>query len=195
LRGHLQEAHGIAPEEVDWTTERPNVFPMPDGAKVRIAIRPENTTLIELLVRGELDAVVHEQAHTFLAQQPSLRRLLPDHRVVETDYYRATGCFPAVHGLVIRREIVAEHPWVPESLIQAFAESKRMCLDLLHGGNTRISAAWTDDWLEEERTCLAPDLYPYGLDATRPEIERLIRYLHEQQLIPHPLAVEEVFAP
>jgi 4,5-dihydroxyphthalate decarboxylase len=194
LRGHLQEAFGIAPEEIAWTTDRPNAFPMPDSSRAQIAIKPQDVTQPELLVRGELDAIVHEQAHRFLAEHPSLRRLFPNHRDHEAAYYRETGCFPLVHTLVIRKEIVAAHPWAAGSLVRAFEESKQMCLDLMHRSNALVSVAWMDDWLEEEGSRLAPDLFAYGLDRTRHEIERLMRYLCEQELIPAPLAVDEVFA-
>jgi 4,5-dihydroxyphthalate decarboxylase len=167
---------------------------MPDSSRVQITIKPPEVSQPELLLRGELDAIVHEQAHRFLAEHASLRRLLPNHRDLESDYYRETGCFPLVHTLVIRKEIVAEHPWVAESLVRAFEASKRMGLDLMHRSNALISVAWMDDWLEEERSHLGADLFAYGLDQTRHEIERLVRYLHEQELIPAPLEVEEIFA-
>jgi 4,5-dihydroxyphthalate decarboxylase len=194
LRGHLQEAHGVAPEEIAWTTERLNAFPMSESSRVQITIKPADVTLPELLARGELDAIVHEQAHGFLAQYPSLRRLFPNHRELETDYYRATGCFPLVHALVIRKELVAEHPGLADSLVRTFEESKRTYRDLMHRSNALVSVAWMDDWLEEEGRRLGPDPFAYGLERTRPEIERLVRYLCEQELIPAPLAVEEIFA-
>src|SRR5688572_13339776 len=103
LRGHLQDAFGIAPEDVTWTTDRPNAFPMPESSAVQITIKPPDVTQPELLVRGEVDAIVHEQAHSFLAEYPGLRRLFPNHREPEAEYYRSTGCFPLVHTLVVRK--------------------------------------------------------------------------------------------
>jgi len=193
-RGHLQEVYGITPEEIAWTTDRPNAFPMPETSRVRIAMTPEGTTQTEMLVRGELDAIIQEQAHRILAEQPSLRRLLPNHRDLEEAYYHDTGCFPLIHTLVIRKEILDEHPWVAESLLRAFEESKRMCLEQMNRSNVITSAAWMDDLLEQQASRLGRDVFPYGLEATRHEIERLVRYLVEQELIPAPLAVEQIFA-
>ncbi|MND03000.1 hypothetical protein D3C83_226130 [compost metagenome] len=59
--------------------------------------------------------------------------------------------------------------------------------------NALVSVAWMDALLEEQQHRLRDDLFAYGLEKTRPEIERLVRYLHEQELIPTPLAVEEIF--
>jgi 4,5-dihydroxyphthalate decarboxylase len=194
LRGHLQEAFGIAPEEIAWTTDRPNAFPMPESSRVRITIKPAEVTQPELLLRGEVDAIVHEQAHGFLAGYPGLRRLLPNHREVEVEYHRSTGCFPLVHTLVMRKELAAEHPDVARSLVQAFDESKRLRLANMARSNALVSTPWMDEWLETSERLLGPDPYAYGLERTRPEIERLVRYLVEQELIPAPLAVEEIFA-
>jgi 4,5-dihydroxyphthalate decarboxylase len=193
LRGHLQEGFGIRPEEIAWTTDRPNAFPMPETSKVQIAHTPEGTTLIDLLLGGELDAVVHEQAHRFLLAHSGLRRLLPDHRGHEATYYHETGCFPINHVLVIRKELAEAEPGIAAALLHAFEEAKQQALGVLDRSNAQVSVAWMDDLLEEERRRLGPDPFAYGLERTRPEIERLVRYLVEQQLIPAPLAVEDIF--
>jgi 4,5-dihydroxyphthalate decarboxylase len=96
--------------------------------------------------------------------------------------------------LVVRKELLAEHPGLPATLLQVFEESKRIALDVLNRKNELISVGWMDALLEEERSRLREDLYANGLDSTRHEIERCLRYMHEQNLIPEPLAVEDVFA-
>jgi 4,5-dihydroxyphthalate decarboxylase len=194
LRGHLQEAFGIRPDEITWVTDRANAYPMPDGSRVRIELGAPGTRLVDLLVKGEIDALVHEQAHVFLREQTGLRRLLPDHRESEAAYYRATGCFPINHVLVIRREIADAEPWIASSLLQAFEESRRQAIAMMHRNNAMTSVATLDDLLEEEVQLLGPDLFAYGLERTGPEVERLVRYLVEQELIPQPLALSEIFA-
>ncbi len=194
LRGHLREGYGIRPEEIAWTTDRPNAYPMPESSRVRIDFTPKNTTQVEMLVRGELDAIVHEHAHRFLLEHPELRRVLPDHRGHEATYYHETGCFPINHVLVIRKGLADAEPWIAESLLRSFAESKRQARALLEQNNAQVSVAWMDDLLEEERRRLGPDPFPYGLAETRAEIERLVRYLVEQELIPEPLAIADIFA-
>jgi 4,5-dihydroxyphthalate decarboxylase len=193
LRGHLQEGYGIRPEEIVWTTDRANAYPMPETSKVQINLTPEGTNQVELLLKGELDAIVHEHAHHFLTEHAGLRRLLPDHRGHEATYYHETQCFPINHVLVIRKELAEAEPAIADALLRAFEESKQQALSIMERSNAQVSVAWMDDLLEEERRRLGPDPFAYGLERTRPEIERLVRYLVEQQLIPEPLAVEDIF--
>ncbi len=193
LRGHLREGYGIQPEDIIWTTDRPNAYPMPESTKVEVNLTPEGSNQVELLLKGELDAIVHEHAHRFLQEHARLRRLLPDHRGHEATYYHETRCFPINHVLVIRKELAEAEPGIAGSLLKAFEESKREALSIMQRSNAQVSVAWMDDLLEEEHRRLGPDPFAYGLERTQPEIERLVRYLVEQQLIPAPLAVADIF--
>jgi 4,5-dihydroxyphthalate decarboxylase len=194
LRGYLLDAFGIRPEEIDWTTGRPNSYPMPESSRVRIDLMPQGVSLVDLLLEGQIDALVHEQAHSFLREHAGLRRVLPDHREHEAGYYRETGCFPINHVLVVRKALADAEPWIAGSLLRAFEESKEQALSMLHRNNAMVSVAWMDDLLEEQEPSLGPDPFPYGLEGTRHEVERLVRHMVEQELIPAPLAIEEIFA-
>jgi 4,5-dihydroxyphthalate decarboxylase len=157
-------------------------------------VPPEQRPLAQMLADGEIDALVHEKAHGILKVNPQLRRLLPDHRADEIANFRATGCFPINHCLAIRSEIVSAHPWIVGSLVGAFEESKRIALAAMSGNNTVVSTPWMDDILEAQGRVLGDDPYAYGLEANRPQLERLVRYLYEQRLIPQPQAIEDLFA-
>jgi hypothetical protein len=63
----------------------------------------------------------------------------------------------------------------------------------MHRDNSQVSTPWLDSLLEEQQERMVWDMYPYGLEQTRHEIERAFRYLHEQALIDRPLAVDEIF--
>jgi 4,5-dihydroxyphthalate decarboxylase len=41
----------------------------------------------------------------------------------------------------------------------------------------------------------AGDPWPYGVDANRPTLEALVRYLAEQSLIKAPIPVDDLFVP
>jgi len=194
LRGHVQETYGVRPDEITWVTDRPNAFPMPETSRVRIEIIPSGSSLVELLAQGQIDALVHEQAHAFLRQYPGVRRLLPSHRDQQVAYFRETGCFPINHVLVVRKELVTAEPWIAGSLLTAFEESKSQALGWMHRNNAMTSVASMDDLLEDEERQFGPDPFAFGLERTGPEVERLVRYLVEQELIPASLGLAEIFA-
>jgi len=194
-RGHLQDAYGIAPEEMRWFTQREMPYPLAESSPVQITVLPPEVDQVQMLLDGRIDVLIHESAHRFLRQHPRLRRMFPDHREGEIAYFRQTGCFPINHTLCVRREIIESHPWVAGALLRAFEESKATSLDVMERNNAVVSTPWMDDLLEAHNELAGPDVYPYGLERNRTQLETLVRYLHEQGLIPARLALEEIFAP
>ena len=49
--------------------------------------------------------------------------------------------------------------------------------------------------IEEEKSIIGPDWYPYGIEQNRPSIEALLQYTHEQGLTARVMKLEEVFHP
>jgi 4,5-dihydroxyphthalate decarboxylase len=96
---------------------------------------------------------------------PGIRRLFPNYKEVEIDYYRRTKIFPSMHVLVLRKDIHERHPWVARSLYKAFCDAKEKCLRALNISNT---LAYTLPWLfadvEELRGVFGADC---GLTASR----------------------------
>jgi len=195
LRGHLRERFGILPEQIEWVTERAMTYPMPDPANPSITLVPQGASLPALLAAGRLDAVVHERAHAYLREYPTLRRLLVDSIQAETDYFAETGCFPINHVLVMRAERAEREPWIGDSLLAAFTAAKEMALAGFERNSSIVSSPWQDHMVELTQARLGPDPYPYGLEANRAPLERLVRYLHEQQFIPELLPLEPMFVP
>lgn len=191
LRGHLRESYGILPEEMRWFTERPSLVPLPFA--VSITLVSGVTSPVQMLLDGDIDVLAHERAHYFLGQHPELHRVFRDYKEREATYFAATGGVPINHVLTVRKQIVLQNPWVAASLVQAFTAAKELALERIERDNSQVSSPWMDSLLEEQHQLLGRDLYPYGLARTRHEVERAIRYLHEQQLVERPMAVEEVF--
>ena len=66
----------------------------------------EQRTLNQMLLDGELDAVIGARLPHALGRDPRIQRLFPDYRRVEQEYFRKTGIFPIMHTIVIREELV-----------------------------------------------------------------------------------------
>src|SRR5262249_13544110 len=52
-----------------------------------------------------------------------------DYEKVERDYYKRTGIFPIMHTVVIRRELLKEHPGIAEVVYKGFCDAKKAAED------------------------------------------------------------------
>jgi 4,5-dihydroxyphthalate decarboxylase len=203
IRGFLHDDYGVRPEDVEWVVggqeepgrkERVQLL-LPPEIKVN-PIAPEQT-LNGMLESGAIDGLISARSPTcFIKGVPGIRRLFPNYKEVEVDYYRRTKIFPIMHVLVLRRDIHERHPWVARSLYKAFCEAKEKCLQALHISNT---LAYTLPWLfadvEELRSVFGSDWWPYGIESNRHTLEKLIEYLSVQGLTEKKMKVEDLFAP
>jgi 4,5-dihydroxyphthalate decarboxylase len=124
-----------------------------------------------------------------------VRRLFEDPRTVEEAYYAATGIFPIMHTVVLRRELYERSPWVARSLVKAFTVAR----DLAYARLAETAAlSYMAPWLpvDTERTValMGEDFWPYGLELNRHVLDTFLRYHHEQGLSPRRLRPEELFA-
>ncbi|MBI4443387.1 MAG: ABC transporter substrate-binding protein [Acidobacteria bacterium] len=204
MRGLLHHEYGLAPQEVTWVAgglempgrkERVNLE-LP--ASIRLERLPENVTLNRALCDGKIDALLSaEPPSAFVEGDPRVRRLFPDFRSVEQDYYRRTGLFPIMHTLVIRRDVYAEHPWMAQSLLQAFTRSKQEAEQVLtgHCGWLVCMLPWAMAELADTRRLMGNDYWPYGMEPNRKVLETFCQYAQEQGLTSRRVTAEELFAP
>jgi 4,5-dihydroxyphthalate decarboxylase len=54
---------------------------------------------------------------------------------------------------------------------------------------------WLIDEIEEIDAVFGGDAFPYGVEANRPTLEALVRYMVEQHFIAHVIPIEELFVP
>ena len=127
-----------------------------------------------------------------------MRRLIDDPPAAERAYYERTGIFPILHIAGIRRELAAEHPWLPERVYAAFVEAKRIALReigaLAAAGANPVTLPWFAAEVARTRALMGEDYWSYGIAANRKELETVCRYSVEQYLSERPLTVEELFA-
>ena len=201
LRGMFQHEYGVSPSDIHWVQageEHPGRkdrvdFEMPPG--VRLESRPD-TTLNALIESGEIAAMMSPRMPTcFLQGSRRVKRLFPEYRQAEMDYFRKTGMFPIMHVLVIKRSIYEREPWVAQTLYKAFCEAKEICMRDLYDTNIlRVSLPWTSAEYEDTRDLMTADYWPYGLEPNRANLETLHGYLLEQGLIKQRLNLDELFA-
>ena len=197
MRGLLEHEYGVKPSQIDWLQGRADRLQHKAPPGVRIAQAPAGVELGDLLERGELDFLMTaNNPLSFRRGSPIVKRLFPNYRELEQDYYRRTKIYPIMHTVVIRKDVYERDPWVAQSLYAALCKAKEYCYRMLvETGSPKASFAWLQPMIEEEQRIIGKDWYPYGIGANRPSIDALLQYNHEQGLCERRLKLEELFAP
>jgi 4,5-dihydroxyphthalate decarboxylase len=203
VRGFLQDEFGIAAGDINWVqgglqaAGRRDKFPLnlPDGFP--LAAAPAGTTLSDMLADGRLDAVMSaRRPPCFVAGHPQVRRLFPDYRAAEQDYYRRTGIFPIMHAVGIRRELHERHPWLAASVYKAFAQAKRLSeAEFAETTALKVGLPWVNAEYDATRALMGEEFWSYGIESNRSTLDAMARYSFEQGLAVRLLSVEEMFAP
>jgi 4,5-dihydroxyphthalate decarboxylase len=150
-----------------------------------------------MLAEGEIDAL-------FTARTPSsfrdgtrrVRRLFEDYEQVERQYYRATGIFPIMHVVAIRRDAYEANRWAARSLYKAFVAAQRLTYDdLAETAAQKTMLPWAHAHFEAARCEMGDDYWPYGVEPNRKTLDTFLRYSFEQGLSKRRLDAEELFAP
>jgi len=194
LRGILQHDYGVPFKSIDWYTELDEDIAEARLEGVRITRVPQGKTIVDMLLDGALDAVLHPDLIKPLRDRdPRVGRLFPDYKADEAAWFKQTGIFPIMHVLGFKQEIVEKYPWVPVNMFIAFEEAKRVAMARME--NPRIvPLAWYREAWEEQQEILGRDPWEYGLtERNRHTLETLVGYSHEQGLIRRRIPLEELF--
>jgi 4,5-dihydroxyphthalate decarboxylase len=197
MRGLLEHEYGVKPGDVAWVQGRADRLGHKLPADIRLTQAPAGTELGDLLERGEIDFLMTaNNPLSFRRGSGKVRRLFPDYAAAEKDYFRRTRIYPIMHTVVIRRDIYDRDPWVALALYKALCAAKDRCYALLdEHGSPKVSSAWLQPLLEEERAVMGEDWFPYGIEKNRPSLEALLQYAHEHGLTSRRIKIEELFAP
>lgn len=193
VRGLLQHEYGVAPEDIHWFRRRSEHLSIDIPPGIRIDSIPRDQTLDDLIESGRLDALaVTSPPRAFLKGLPSVRRLFPDSRTVEADYYRRTGIFPIMHLVVLRRPIYEQDPSLSARLAQGFQSAKEVAIEAYGDGLSALP--WVNLDLEYARQILGEDVYPYGVAGNLPTLNAAALYSQQQGLTKRRFEVAELFA-
>jgi 4,5-dihydroxyphthalate decarboxylase len=186
-RAALADEYGVDLDRVTWVLSgdehvaeyRPpaNVVPMPEGA-----------TLPGLLASGDLAAAIGIESDS-----PDVVPLIPDADSVALDALRRDGFYPINHLVVVRDELLAEHPELAARLFEAFAESKRRYVDQLRAGTIENPTA-TDRMYAQVMEVTGGDPLPYGIEPNRAAIEKLLDHAVNQKILDRRPDVASLFA-
>jgi len=206
-RGILEHDFGVAPSDMDWYMERSadrshgaaTGFQPPAG--VRFQYISADKSIGSMMMDGELDAtllyigrqtMVDRSSVPFDDTNPKVRRLFPDVTGESQRYFDSTGIFPINHGMVLRRSLYEQHPWLALNIFNAYRLAKeQVAAELRRLASTHVELGLlTPDAARALRT----DAYPYGVKSNQKTLETLAEYSAEQGLTPRQLPLDEIFA-
>ena len=216
-RGALEHEFGVSPEQIWWFMERPparshggstGFVPPP---RVQLDHIDPRSSIGAMLERGELDAALIYLSGRNLVDRTTrgvselweVRPLFADPVAEGQRYYAKTGILPVNHVVVIRADLLEQHPWVALNVFSAFVAAKQAVFGSLAAleGELGTGGGLLEPWLQigaVERSALTRlteiDPLPYGLAAQGTVLETLTDYLAEQHLIGRRSDVSELFA-
>lgn len=194
IRGLLQHQYGVAPQDIHWFRRRSEHVSIAIPPGVQVDNIGKDQTLDGLLEAGDLDALAVTSApRAFVAGSPVVKRLFPDARTMEADYYRQTKIFPIMHMVVLRRAVYERDPSLAVRLSQGFEAAKQLAFEAYEEGLSALP--WVNLDLEYARQILGADVYPYGVKKNLPTLEAAAQYSKEQGLSDKQFNVNELFAP
>jgi 4,5-dihydroxyphthalate decarboxylase len=136
LRGILANDYGVDLNSIDWVTfEDAHVAEFKDTTKRA----PAGKQIIQMLVDGELDAVLGEKV-----EHPDLRPLFADAAREEQSWFGKHGVTPINHMVVVSERLVESHPDAVREVSRLLRES----LALAPAASVRFNADETRRSLE-----------------------------------------------
>ena len=187
-RGILGEFYGVDPDTVTWVRsgdEHVEQYRPP----ANVVDAEPGSSLEKMLLGGELAAVIGADI-----ADPLVTTLLCDPEGTALDVLRDSGIYPANHLMVVKDEILRSRPDVGHSLFRAFVEAKQPYIDRLAKADPEsLAGADRTNWLVAQTT--GSDPLPYGLDANRAMLDKLVAYAIVQGILPEAPDLETLFDP
>jgi 4,5-dihydroxyphthalate decarboxylase len=186
-RSILQAEYGVDLSRITWVLSgdehvpeyRPpaNVVPIEAGKKMG-----------DILASGELAAAIGVEATS-----PDVMPLIPNALEAGLAALRRNGHYPINHLVVIKDDLIAQHPDLAADVFNTFAEAKRKYIERLKAG--QIAKPTEVDQVHKRVMEITGDPLPYGIAPNRKVIEELIGHALTQGIITKSVTVEQLFAP
>lgn len=193
IRGILEDDYGVDSKSITWVAEQTETVPnWQSPSWLKLEISPKGVNQDDLLTSGAIDACITTRtwAPNF---HPDIDFLFPNYAEVERDYFKRTGYFPIMHLLVIKTAVLEKHPWVAMSMFNAWQESKQRCYEWLEWQRVHMTSMWFRALWEEERASAGEDIYPWGFQKARSEVDKMLDYADRQGMTPRKFQPEDLF--
>ena len=199
-RGFLAESAGVDLTKIKWVQAGVNdpgreekvEFKLPPGIQYQ---QRRDTSITAMLLSGEADAALSARApDAFTKAGGKVVRLYPDYRSAEMAYHAATGIYPAMHIITMRRAVFERYPWVAMNMYKAFDAAKNRSLARIRDLTmSSIPLPWASTIADELAKNFGADPFPYGLEENRKTLEAFCRFSYDQGVTAKKMTPDELF--
>ena len=186
-RGILADEYGVDLNRITWVLSGDehvaeyvppsNVVPVSPGKDVP-----------DMVASGELAAGIG-----IPADHPGVAPLIPDAAEAGYRALHERGLYPINPLVVVRDELLAQHPSLAADLFTAYAEAKNRYTAALTSGRV-TNPGPNDRMYQRVAEITGADPMPYGITPNRAMIDLLIRYAVDQKILDKPVTAEDIFA-
>jgi 4,5-dihydroxyphthalate decarboxylase len=198
-RGALQHYYGVDLKRVNWLSPRVKKDGVAAGIRIEKldATGDADTMLDNLLVDGKIDAVIGPNVLPSIStRDPRTRRLFPDYRTEEQNYFRKTGIFPTSHIVTLKQAFVDKHTNAPVALLKAFRASRDEAFNRLEGADPQVIVyPWMAAAIAEQRELMGDNYWAYNIQNNRTVLDAMTQYAYEQGLSPAKIDYMAFFHP
>jgi 4,5-dihydroxyphthalate decarboxylase len=199
-RGFLAETAGVDLTKIRWVQAGMNEagreekveFKLPPGIHYQQRL---DTSVSAMLLSGEIDAAISARVpDAFTKAGSKIVRLYPDYRTAEMAYHAATGIYPIMHVIAMRRAVFERYPWVAMNMFQAFNQAKERSVERIQDLTaSRLPVPWAATITDEFAKNFGDDPFPYGLEENRKTLDAFCRFAHDQGVAAKRLAPDDLF--
>ena len=180
----LQTEHNVDLDSITWVLsgdEHVAEYQTPAGV-----ISSEKDDLVEMLLSGEVDAVIGAGAIDSPDAVPLFER--PDK--LDSNWYNKTKIYPISHLLVVRDDLLVNEPWLQNEIYDLFKAAKDSYVESLPG----LSHPDSNDLQNRKMAdIVGGDPIPYDLDGAYQGLDAFIRFNVDQKIIPEYVDPENLF--
>jgi 4,5-dihydroxyphthalate decarboxylase len=187
-RGMMSDEYGVRAQDIHWVAPRKAKLDLSLPVGTRLDVVPGEDSLAVRLLKGEFDAMIIPD----FPDESGVRRLFPDSKSVEQDYFRRTQIFPTSHAITFHQVYLDRYPSAAQELFNACYEAKKLALRD-DADATYSNFAWNRQVWEEQRAVMGPDPWKYGIKGNEKVLNTLIRYADEQGLLKKKVTIDDLF--
>lgn len=187
-RGILSDEYDVKPQDIHWVMPRANKVDITLPSGTRLDIVAGQGSLAARMLKGEFDAIIVPD----FPEEKGWRRLLPDAKAVEQEFFKRTGIFPTSHAITFHAAYLQNHPNAAQEMFDACVEAKNLALRD-DADATYSNFVWNRQVWEEQRAVMGPDPWKFGIKGNEKVLNTIVRYAEEQGLLAKKVTLSDLF--